>query len=119
VVALSTSEAEYVATSLGACKAVWMMNLLEELKLRERKPICLLIDNKCTINLAKHPTLHGKSKHIEPMFHYIRDQVSKRNIDVEYCQVEEQLPYLMTKPVQVSRFKHIYSRLINSLKDLN
>ncbi|XP_040869458.1 secreted RxLR effector protein 161-like [Glycine max] len=59
VVALSTSEAEYVAASLGACQAVWMMNLLEELKLRERKPVCLLIDNKSTINLAKHPTLHG------------------------------------------------------------
>ena len=77
------------------------------------EPICLLIDNKCTINLAKHPTLHGKSKHIEPMFHYIRDQVSKRNVDVEYCQAEEQLVDLMTKPVQVSRFKQI------CLKDLN
>ena len=119
VVALSTCDAEYVAGSLGACQAVWMMNLLKELKLREKRPVCLLIDNKSTINLAKHPTLHGRSKHIELKFRYIRDQVSKGNVNVEYCQTEEQLADLMTKLVQVSRFKQICSRLINSLKDLN
>ena len=79
----------------------------------------LLIDNKSIINLAKHPTLHGRSKHIESRFHYIRDQVLKRNVDVEYYQAEEQLADLMTKLVQVSRFKLICCRLINSLKDLN
>jgi len=95
------------------------MNLLEELQLRERKPVCLMIDNKSAINLAKHPTLHGRSKHIELRFHYIREQVSKGNVAVEYYQAEEQLADLMTKPIQVSRFKQICSKLVNSLKDLN
>ena len=119
MIALSTCEAEYVAASLGACQAVWMMNLLEELKLRERKPVNLLIDNKSAINLAKHPTLHGRSKHIELRFHYIREQVSKGNVTVEYCKAEEQLADLMTKPIQVSRFKQICSELVNNLEDLN
>ena len=101
VVALSTCEAEYVAPSLGAYQVVWMMNLLEELKLRERKPVSLWIDNKSAINLAKHSTLHGRSKHIDLRFHYIRDQVSKGNVIVEYSQAKEQLADLMTKPVQV------------------
>jgi len=107
VVALSTFEAGYVAASLGACQAVWMMNLLKEFKLRERKLVFLLIDNKSTINLTKHPNLHGRSKHIELRFQYIRGQVSKRNVDVEYCQAEEQQVDFLTKLVQVLRFKQI------------
>ena len=78
-----------------------------------------MIDNKSAINLAKHPTLHGRSKHIELRFHYIREQVSKDNVVVEYCKAEEQLADLMTKPVLVSRFKQICGKLVSNLKDLN
>jgi len=53
------------------------------IKLKE--PIKLLIDNKYAINLAKNPIAHGKNKHIETRFHYLRDQVNKSNIKVEYC----------------------------------
>jgi len=81
--------------------------------------VCLMIDNKSAINLAKHSTLHGRSKHIELRFHYIREQVSKDNVVVEYCKAEEQLADLMTKSVPVSRFKQICGKLVNSLKDLN
>lgn len=65
VVALSSCEAEYIAASLGACQALWLENLMEEMQLNFEKPVKLLIDNRSAINLAKHPAAHGRSKHIE------------------------------------------------------
>lgn len=44
------------------------------------EPINLPIDKKSTINLAKNPLAHGKSKHIETKFHFLRDQVTKRKL---------------------------------------
>lgn len=41
-----------------------------------------LVGNKSAIDLAKHPTSHGRSKHIETRFHYIRQRVSKRKLEV-------------------------------------
>jgi len=65
-------------------QANWLQNVLEELMIKLKEHIKLLIDNKSAINLAKNPIAHGKSKHIETRFNYLRDQVNKSNIKVEY-----------------------------------
>ena len=75
--ALSSCEAEYVAASYAACQAAWIEMLLEELKIMEPKKIKLFVDNKSAINLANHPMSHGRSKHIERRYHFLRDQVNK------------------------------------------
>lgn len=46
VVALSSCEAEYIVASMVACQALWLETLLEELNLRESKPIKLLVDKQ-------------------------------------------------------------------------
>jgi len=63
-----------------------------------KHPIKLLIDNMCAINLAKNPIAHGKSKRIETRFHYLRDQVNKCKIKVEYCSIMDQVVDIFTKP---------------------
>jgi len=65
-------------------QANWLQNVLEELMIKLKEPIKLLIYNKSAINVAKNPIAHAKSKHIETIFHYLRDQVNKSNIKVEY-----------------------------------
>lgn len=64
-VALSTSEAEYMALSFAAQEAIWIRNLLSELQ-REYliKPAIIFEDNQSSICLSKNPQYHGKSKHI-------------------------------------------------------
>lgn len=57
--ALSSCEVEYIAASFGACQALWIETLMEEMKLETRKPMKLLVDNQSAINLAKHPVAHG------------------------------------------------------------
>ncbi|KAK2359746.1 putative mitochondrial protein [Trifolium repens] len=73
VVALSSCEAEYIVASLSTCQAVWLKILIEEISQAKLESVVLKIDNVSAINLAKNPIAHGRSKHIELRFHYLRE----------------------------------------------
>lgn len=95
-----------------------MRNMLAELQLRENKLVKLWIDNKSAIiNLAKHPIAHGKSKHIDTRYHYLRNQVGKGNIKVEFCSSQDQKANVMTKALNVVKFKQL--REMHGIKILN
>jgi hypothetical protein len=81
-----------------------LRNVLEDLMINIQQPIKLLIDNKSAINLAKNPIAHGKSKHIETRFHYLRDQVNRCKINVEYYSTRNQVADIFTKPVKRAQF---------------
>ncbi|XP_014519584.1 uncharacterized protein LOC106776617 [Vigna radiata var. radiata] len=104
VVALSSCEAEYIAACEAACQAVWLGYLLEGLKVEWSGRVKLLVDNKSAIDLAKHPTSHGRSKHIKTKFHYIREQVSNGRLEVVHCRSEDQLADVLTKALKGERF---------------
>ena len=85
MVALSSCEAEYIAGSYDACQATWIRSVLEEMEVEVKKPLVLQIDNKSVINLAKNPVLHGRSKHIEARFHFLREKVNRGELEVRHC----------------------------------
>ena len=62
-----------------------------------KKPLVLQIDNKSSINLAKNPVLHGRSKHIEARFHFLREKVNQGELEVRHCSSEAQLADIFTK----------------------
>ncbi|RDX77397.1 Copia protein, partial [Mucuna pruriens] len=82
VVALSSCEAEYIGSAEAACQSLWLEALLEEMKLQYEKAVQMYVDNKSAISLSKNPVSHGKSKHIETKYHFLRDQVSKGNLKI-------------------------------------
>ncbi|GAU30142.1 hypothetical protein TSUD_360350 [Trifolium subterraneum] len=104
VIALSSCETEYVADSLAACQANWLQSLLSEMKITDNITVLLKNDNKSAINLAKNPVSHGKSKHIETMFHFLRDQVNKGKLSLEYCSTNDQQTDILTKAVKRDQF---------------
>nr|KYP40196.1 Copia protein [Cajanus cajan] len=67
----------------------------------------LLVDSKSAIDLAKNPVSHGRSKHIDTKFHFLRDQVSKGRIRLQHCRSEKQLADIMTKSMKSERFKEL------------
>ncbi|GAU51495.1 hypothetical protein TSUD_413780, partial [Trifolium subterraneum] len=69
--------------------------------------LTLKVDNVSAINLAKNPIVHGRSKHIEMRFHYLREQVNNGNLALEYCKSEEQVADLFTKEVAVQVFQKL------------
>ena len=65
VVALSSCEAEYIASASAACQGIWLSRLLGELLGIQAPKVKLLVDNKAAIALSKNPVHHDRSKHID------------------------------------------------------
>lgn len=106
-VALSTAEAEYIALSSAAQEAIWMRTLLSELKRESTKPALIYEDNQAAICLSKNPQFHGRSKHIEIKYHFIRDQVKNGVINVKYCKTDDMTADIMTKGLYGERFSKL------------
>ncbi|KAG6534051.1 hypothetical protein ZIOFF_007932 [Zingiber officinale] len=90
IVTLSTCEAEYVAASWSVCHAVWLSNLLRHLRVIRDEGTVIRVDNKSAIELAKNPVNHGRSKHIDVRFHFIREQVKEGKIELEHVESRTQ-----------------------------
>jgi len=111
VTALLSCEAEYIAGTFATCQALWLDLVMKELKCDVMKPLTLKIDNKSGISLAKNPISHGRSKHIETRFHFIREQLTNGMIKLHYCPTELQLADGFTKAVKLDRFEFLRKNL--------
>ncbi|WVZ89406.1 hypothetical protein U9M48_035819, partial [Paspalum notatum var. saurae] len=63
-VALSTTEAEYVAAASCCSQLLWMKATLSDFGLRFGR-IPLIVDSTSAISVAKNPVLHSRTKHID------------------------------------------------------
>nr|GEU71554.1 ribonuclease H-like domain, reverse transcriptase, RNA-dependent DNA polymerase [Tanacetum cinerariifolium] len=82
-VALSSCESEFIAATGAACQALWLKRLLSELTGWEEKRMTLKVDNILAIALVRNPVFHGRSKHIDIHYHFIRECVENGQINVE------------------------------------
>ena len=109
--ALSTTKAEYIAASFAAYQIIWLKSVLESIKFKQEGPATLFCDNSSTISVSKDPVLHGRTKHIRIQFHFFRELVNEREINIEFCISEEQLAYVFTKALG----GHIFTRNVAAL----
>ena len=84
IVTLSTCKAEYIAATSCVCHAIWLKRLLEELYLKQGEATKIYIDNKSAQALAKNPVLHDRSKHIDTRYHFIREYIDKKEVELKY-----------------------------------
>ncbi|KAE8706446.1 hypothetical protein F3Y22_tig00110393pilonHSYRG00191 [Hibiscus syriacus] len=63
-VALSTTEAEYMAVSEAVKEAIWLNGLMEDLRVVQSH-ISLYCDSQSAIHLAKNQVYHSRTKHID------------------------------------------------------
>eukprot|EP00253_Pinus_taeda_P002475 PITA_02475 len=96
-VALSSVEAEYMATSLAACEAIWMRKILVRLFRSHLEPTVIYCDNQSCIKLLANPVFHDRSKHIDIRYHHIRDCVQRRVMLHSYIPTEDQDVDILTK----------------------
>ena len=99
VVTLSTTEAEFIAAASCACQAVWVRRMLEKLDHESAGTTIIYFDNSSTIKLSKNPVMHGRSKHIDVRFHFLRDLTRDGVVTLMHCHSQEQLADIMTKPI--------------------
>jgi len=95
--ALSSTEAEYVALSEAGRELCWLRSLYHELGITQKSPTILRGDNNGSIAMVKNPQFHQRSKHIDIRYHWIRDEIIKKTIDLESCRDPDQAADILTK----------------------
>jgi hypothetical protein len=97
IVALSTTEAEYIAATSAGQEILWLRNLLTELGYKFSSPSILHVDNRSAINVAKNPEHHGRMKHLDLRFYWLRNEVEKGTISIQHLRTEDMPADIMTK----------------------
>lgn len=104
-VAMSTTEAEYMAASEGAKEAVWLRQLLKDVGFEQKMPTTIYIDNQSAIKLVRNPEYHHRTKHIDIKVHFIRVLCEDETISTKYIRTHDQLADMFTKPLAANSFK--------------
>ena len=105
IITLSSTEAEYVALTHSSKDIIWIHKLLTEFSsiFPFNIPTTLYCDNQGAVRLSKDSTFHGRTKHIDVHFHFIRQTVSQGHISLIYCPTDDMIADTFTKPL--ARFK--------------
>ena len=104
-VALSTTEAEYMALTQAAKEGIWIKRLLSELGFNSpNDPIVINSDNQGSSALAKNPIQHARTKHIDIRHHFIHKMVENKEVEIVYCGTDDMVADILTKGL--SREKH-------------
>ncbi|PIL25727.1 hypothetical protein GSI_11477 [Ganoderma sinense ZZ0214-1] len=112
VVALSSTEAEYIALTHATKEAIWLRYVLADVLHPELSsfPVRLCSDNRSAIALAKDNAFHPRTKHIDIRYHFIREAVDNHNVALEYRRTEDMPTDLFTKALPHAKLEHL-SRL--------
>ena len=97
MVCLSTAESEFVAATEASKELIWFRHLLEELGFPQNDPAVLHEDNQATIRMASNPVVSARNRHFSIKMHWIRDQVARNNITLQYVSTKDQLADILTK----------------------
>ena len=81
-----------------------MRRVLKKLGHSQGKCTTVLCDNNSTIKLSKNPVMHGRSKHIDVRFHFLRDLTREGVVELKHCGTQEQVADIMTKPLKLDVF---------------
>jgi Reverse transcriptase (RNA-dependent DNA polymerase)/gag-polypeptide of LTR copia-type/GAG-pre-integrase domain/Integrase core domain len=109
VVALSTTEAEYMAAVEAGKELKWMRSLLGEFGYKVDGASTLCIDNQSAINVSKNPEHHGRMKHLDLKFHWLRENVEGGMIKPKHVGTNDMIADCLTKPL--NRIKHDNCRI--------
>ena len=74
---------------MAACEIAWLRKLLSDLGHDVQGHVTLYCDNMSSIHLANNPVFHARTKHIEVYYHYVREKVLAREIDMVYVNTNE------------------------------
>ena len=90
---------------------VRLRRMLEDLGGKQENATPLFCDNQSAITLAHNPVFHGHSKHIELWHQFIREQVTKGEINLIYRKTKGQVTDMFTKALLKDKFKRLRSML--------
>ncbi|KAL5715795.1 hypothetical protein ACHQM5_017567 [Ranunculus cassubicifolius] len=110
-VALSTTEAEYMAVTEAVKEAIWLQGLVGDLGIQQ-DTVTVYCDSQSAIHLAKNQVHHARTKHIDVRYHFIRDVIEDGEVLLLKISTKDNPADMLTKVVPAVKFGHCLN-LIN------
>jgi hypothetical protein len=97
IIALLTTEAEFISAVSAGQEIMWMCSFLGELGCSFDVPLLLLVDNQLASQVARNPEHHGRMKHLDLRFFWLRNMVNSGVVAVRYIPTADMAADLLTK----------------------
>ncbi|XP_056647429.1 uncharacterized protein LOC130452135 [Diorhabda sublineata] len=105
-VADSSTHAEYIALAEATREGLWIRYLLEDYERKTQETTVIYEDNQSCLKLAENGKFSSRSKHIDIKYHFIRDIKKKSLMNYEYCQTDEMIADMLTKPLGKNKLRY-------------
>ena len=115
LLALSSTEAEYLALFEASKTIMWLRQFLSDLGYSPLTPTVIYEDNKSAINIIQNGNDKGRTKHMDIRYHYIRELVQYRHITVTYRPSSQITADILTKPLDAKLFLDHRKSLLGNL----
>jgi hypothetical protein len=98
--AKSSSEAEYIGLSEAGGQALWLQSLMRDITgIKASPPALLATDSLSAMAIAENQRTHGRTKHIDVHWHWIREQVQENKLALHHVPGKELVADGLTKPL--------------------
>jgi hypothetical protein len=74
-------------------------------------PVVIYCDNISSILFVNNPVYHVKTKHIEVHYHFIREQILTKEIDLIHVSTKDQVADIFTKALGTDKLKRFRKML--------
>ena len=89
-IALSTTEAKYMAATHAAKEAIQLQRLFRDTGFLQDGPMIVYSDNQRCISLSRNPTFHARTNHVEIHHHFVREEIEEGKIDLVFAELTTQ-----------------------------
>ncbi|KAI5411708.1 hypothetical protein KIW84_056689 [Lathyrus oleraceus] len=103
-IALSTTEAEFIAITEACKEMLWMKQFLHELGQEQHKYV-VHCDSQSAIHLSKNSSFHSRSKHIDVRYHWIRDMLDSKQLQLEKIHIDDNCSDMITKSLPKEKYE--------------
>ena len=110
-VALSTTQAKYIAGCMAAREAVWLRKLFARLSGQRLELTVIHCDNQSCVKMLINPIQHDKTKHVEMKYQNVQEMVQRCAMELRYIPTDEQIVDVLTKPLGQGKFMYVRDKL--------
>jgi hypothetical protein len=96
-VSRSSTEAEYKSIANATAEIMCVQTMLRELGIPQPSTAMLWCDNLGAIYLSVNPVFHARTKHIEVDYHFVRERVARKQLDIRFISTRDQIGDDFTK----------------------
>ena len=94
-----------MAQSTACQEAIWIQNIMKEMDVSNVSKTVINADNQGAIKLACNPEYHKRTKHIDIRYHWIRELITTKQIELTYRPTSEMVADGLTKALSKDRFE--------------